>query len=327
MQTVEQLLGESPALASLPPEHRATIAGCARNRALRLRASRLLREGEPADEFFLIRRGRGRDRDARCRGAAPSRSRRSARARSSAGPGWSRRTATRSAHGRSTPCTSIALDGACLRGKCERDPALGFDLLKVVATVFVRAPRGDPDAAAGPLRGSAAMRADAARLLPGRGPPSGDPRRLDAAAGGGSTATPRRASPPASSRCSTCSARARCRSRSARSRSEAARSCTPCARSARSRGRSCAAQAGRRRRASAARSGAAGRSREAEGRDVVVVAGGLGLAPLRPVVHALIARARALRPRGAALRRPLARRAALPRRARGVAAGGGSTSS
>ena len=29
---------------------------------------------------------------------------------------------------------------------------------------------------------------------------------------------------------------------------------------------------------------------DAEGRDVVVVAGGLGLAPLRPVVHELIAR-------------------------------------
>ena len=32
----------------------------------------------------------------------------------------------------------IAIDGACLRGKSEADPALGYDLLKVVATVFAR---------------------------------------------------------------------------------------------------------------------------------------------------------------------------------------------
>ena len=51
---------------------------------------------------------------------------------------------------------------------------------------------------------------------------------------------------------------------------------------------------------------------------MVLVAGGIGLPPLRPVVHALLARPRALRPRQRALRRPLARRAALRRRARGV---------
>ena len=28
------------------------------------------------------------------------------------------------------------LDGACLRGKCEADPALGYDLLKLLAAVF-----------------------------------------------------------------------------------------------------------------------------------------------------------------------------------------------
>ena len=48
------------------------------------------------------------------------------------------------------------------------------------------------------------------------------------------------------------------------------------------------------------------------GRDVVVVAGGIGLAPLRPVDPRAAGRPRALRPRRAALRRPHARRAALP---------------
>ena len=31
----------------------------------------------------------------------------------------------------------IAFDGACLRGKCEADPALGYDLLKLLSGVFV----------------------------------------------------------------------------------------------------------------------------------------------------------------------------------------------
>jgi hypothetical protein len=30
----------------------------------------------------------------------------------------------------------LALDAACLRGKCDADPALGYDLLKLLAGVF-----------------------------------------------------------------------------------------------------------------------------------------------------------------------------------------------
>ena len=33
---------------------------------------------------------------------------------------------------------AISFDGACLRGKCERDPAMGFDFMKRVAEVFMR---------------------------------------------------------------------------------------------------------------------------------------------------------------------------------------------
>ena len=31
----------------------------------------------------------------------------------------------------------VSIDGACLRGKCEADPALGYDLLKLLSGVFV----------------------------------------------------------------------------------------------------------------------------------------------------------------------------------------------
>ena len=136
MQTVEQLLADSSALATLPPEHRATMAGCARLRVF-YPGDRLLSEGDAADEFFLIRSGAvAIETEVPGRGTVTL---------ETLGPGeilgWSWLVPPyRSAFGaRALDAVHvIALDGACLRGKCERDPALGFDLLKVVATVFVR---------------------------------------------------------------------------------------------------------------------------------------------------------------------------------------------
>ena len=95
-----------------------------------------MREGEPADAFYVIRDGA-----VALETAVPGR-----------GPavlhtvhdgellGWSwlvppYRTAF---DARSLGTThAIALDGACLRGKCEADPALGYDLMKLISTVFV----------------------------------------------------------------------------------------------------------------------------------------------------------------------------------------------
>lgn len=136
MQSLEELLGEAPALAALPAAHRATMAGCARNRVYEPGGT-MLREGEPADEFFVIRHGA-----VAVETQVPGR-----------GPvtletlgegdllGWSWLVPPyRSAFGARAVDTvhAVAIDGACLRGKCERDPELGYALLKVVATVFVR---------------------------------------------------------------------------------------------------------------------------------------------------------------------------------------------
>ena len=53
----------------------------------------------------------------------------------------------------------------------------------------------------------------------------------------------------------------------------------------------------------------------AVGRDLVIVTGGIGLAPLRPVLHAIVAGPPPVRRRAAVLRRPDPGRPALPRRA------------
>ena len=136
MRTVEELLAESPALEQVPPEHRATMAGCARLHVVSP-GERLLRESDPADEFFLIRSGDvAIETEVPGRGAVTLETLRAGEIL-----GWSWLVPPyRSAFGaRALDAVHVVrLDGACLRGKCELDPELGYALMKVVATVFVR---------------------------------------------------------------------------------------------------------------------------------------------------------------------------------------------
>jgi CRP-like cAMP-binding protein len=135
MQSLEQLLAGAPALASLDPAHVATMAGCARTRVFEAGES-LLEEGAPADEFFLLRRGSvAVQTEMPGRGPVTLETLREGELL-----GWSWLVAPfRNAFSARALDTAhvIALDGACLRGKCDEDPALGYDLLKLVATVFV----------------------------------------------------------------------------------------------------------------------------------------------------------------------------------------------
>ena len=135
MQSLEQLLAEAPAFATLDSVHVATMAGCARVRVFEA-GETLLEEGAPADEFFLLRRGSvAIQTDVPGRGPVTLETLREGELL-----GWSWLVPPyRNAFGARALETAhvIALDGACLRGKCDHDPALGYDLLKLVATVFV----------------------------------------------------------------------------------------------------------------------------------------------------------------------------------------------
>ena len=135
MRTVEELLGEAPALAALAPEHRDVIAGCTRNRVF-ADGEWIMREGDPSDAFYLIRSGTvALETRVPARGSVTVETLHDGDLL-----GWSwlvppYRTAF---DARSLGTTHVlAIDGACLRGKCEADPALGYDLLKLVASVFV----------------------------------------------------------------------------------------------------------------------------------------------------------------------------------------------
>jgi CRP/FNR family transcriptional regulator, cyclic AMP receptor protein len=134
METVEELLAHHPFFAGLGGDAMRLIAGCASN--VHFAAGEFIfGEGEAASRFYVIRHGR-----AALQVHSPAR-----------GPllidtmdqgevlGWSwlvppyRYFCDAQAV---TPVSAIALDGDCLRGKCEADPELGYQLLKRVTAVM-----------------------------------------------------------------------------------------------------------------------------------------------------------------------------------------------
>lgn len=136
MRTIDELLADAPALRDLAPERRETIAGCARNQVF-MPGELLMREGEPAETFFVLRDGAvALETHVPGRGPVTLETLQDGELL-----GWSwlvppYRTAF---DARSLGVTHVvALDGRCLREKCDRDPGLGYALLRLLAAVFVR---------------------------------------------------------------------------------------------------------------------------------------------------------------------------------------------
>jgi CRP/FNR family transcriptional regulator, cyclic AMP receptor protein len=135
MRTIDALLTEVPAFEGMAPERLELIAGCAVNRVFE-RGEHLLREGDPADVFYVIRAGHvALETYVPQRGALTIETLHDGDL-----VGWSwlvspHRTVF-DARASGTVHT-MAFDGRCLRGKCEDDPALGYDLLTRFVTVIV----------------------------------------------------------------------------------------------------------------------------------------------------------------------------------------------
>lgn len=128
MENLERILGEHPFFAGLDPAHGRLVTGCARNH--RFDAGQYLcREGDPADEFFLIRHGRVALEIA-APGQAPI-------VFATLGEGeivgtsWLLPPYRWLFDARAVELTrAIGIDAACLRNKCEADHDLGYDLMK-----------------------------------------------------------------------------------------------------------------------------------------------------------------------------------------------------
>lgn len=134
MRTLREYLPEHPFFAGLDEAAMDLVVGCAQNVPFHA-GEVLFRAGEPADTFYVIREGRvALDLHDPRRGSLQV-------ASVGAGEvvGWSwlvppyRWMFDAWAV---TPVRAVALDGACLRGKCESDPALGYALMQRVAHVM-----------------------------------------------------------------------------------------------------------------------------------------------------------------------------------------------
>jgi CRP/FNR family transcriptional regulator, cyclic AMP receptor protein len=135
VQTLEELIVPSPVFAGLEAAQIELIAGCGRNERTEA-GTLLIREGEPANTFFLIRGGA-----VALEVHAPGRSPLLIATLNDGDVlGWSWLFAPYrwQMDGRAVePCALVAFDGACLRGKCEADHDLGYALMKRFAASMV----------------------------------------------------------------------------------------------------------------------------------------------------------------------------------------------
>ena len=126
--TLEPLLRGHKFFAGLDPEYLTLITGCARNMVFG-QDSFAFREGEPAGEFYLIRDGM-----LALEVAAPGRGPivvQTLQAGDVAGFSWLIDEHRWQFDGRViAPVRAVGVDGVCLRGKCEQDPRLGFELMR-----------------------------------------------------------------------------------------------------------------------------------------------------------------------------------------------------
>ena len=127
-QTLEPLLRGHKFFAGLDSDYLTLLTGCASN-VVFAADSFLFREGEPAETFYLIRDGK-----VALEIAAPGRG---ALVVQTLGPGdvagfsWLFDPHRWEFDGRAVErVLAVQMDGACLRGKCDADPRLGYELMQ-----------------------------------------------------------------------------------------------------------------------------------------------------------------------------------------------------
>ena len=128
MEGLEHILADHPFFAGFEAAHLEIVQGCARNR--RFDAGQyVFREGEPADEFFLIRHGR-----IALEIAAPGHQAvvfETPGVGEVVGASWLIPPYRWMFDARALEQTGvISIDAACLREKCERDHDLGYLMMK-----------------------------------------------------------------------------------------------------------------------------------------------------------------------------------------------------
>ena len=134
MRTIEEYLPDHPFFEGLDAPTLALVAGCATNISIAA-GQYLCREGDPADRFFVVRRGRvaievhGPSAGTLVLDTADE--------GDVVGWSWLVPPYRSTFDARAAEATGVvAFDGACLRGKCEQDPRLGYELMQRVSKVM-----------------------------------------------------------------------------------------------------------------------------------------------------------------------------------------------
>jgi CRP-like cAMP-binding protein len=135
MKTFDEILKETKFFKDLKPEYIELLAGCCSN--VRFDPEQyIFKEGEPADHFYLIRHGQVTVElhDPR-RGQIPINT---VNEDDVLGWSWLFPPYNHRFSGRAMSLTrAIAMDGKCLRDKCDLDPVLGYEMMKRFAAIMV----------------------------------------------------------------------------------------------------------------------------------------------------------------------------------------------
>ena len=135
MEGLERIVREHPFFAGMKDEFTSLLSGCAKN--VRFEAGQyLFHEGEPADQFYLLRSGR-----VALQISAPARSVTIQTVGESeiVGASWLVPPYRWGMDAKALELTrAIAMDAACLRGKCEDDHALGYELMKRFMPILIQ---------------------------------------------------------------------------------------------------------------------------------------------------------------------------------------------
>lgn len=134
MESIEPILSEHPFIKGLKREHIQIMVGCARN--VKFDAGEfILREGQEANEFYIVRHGRV---NLEVHGPkAHTITIHTVREGDVLGWSWLFPPFLWHFDARAVELTrAIALDAKCLRSKCEKDPSLGWELAKRLAHVI-----------------------------------------------------------------------------------------------------------------------------------------------------------------------------------------------
>lgn len=134
METLERIIAEHPFFSGLESQYTQLVTGCASNARFDAGAY-LFKEGEEANEFFLIRQGR-----VALEIFAPQRKPIIVQTLVEGeilGWSWLLPPYRWRFHARAVEATrAIAFDGRCLRTKCEENHDLGYELLKRLASII-----------------------------------------------------------------------------------------------------------------------------------------------------------------------------------------------